>query len=85
MYPEVPLFRIYSAHDTQIANVLAQLDPSFNFTYIKYASNIYFELYQEQTQSEFVVKVSYNGNYLNLDGCKDGVCKYKDFMKMINK
>lgn len=42
------IYRMYSAHDFQIANILRQLNPSFNFTYIKYASQVYFELYREK-------------------------------------
>lgn len=43
---QMGLYRMYSAHDTQITNILYQLNPSFNFTYIKYASQVYFEVYR---------------------------------------
>lgn len=39
-------YRMYSAHDTQVTNVLYQLNPNYNFTYIKYAANFIFELHQ---------------------------------------
>lgn len=40
---------IYSAHDTQIANLLTHLAPNFNYTEITYASNIKFELRVDNT------------------------------------
>jgi len=40
------IYRMYSAHDFQIANILYQLNPAYNFTYVKYASQVYFELYR---------------------------------------
>ena len=52
-------YRLYSAHDFQIANILYQLNPDFNMTYIKYASNIYFELYEDS--EKFYVRPLYNG------------------------
>jgi len=61
------LYKMYSAHDFQIANILYQLNPAFNFTYIKYASTVYFEIYrgkdsgQQQGSNSFYVKPIYNG------------------------
>lgn len=43
---KMPRYRLYSAHDTNVANFLAQINPSFKFTFIPYASNIYFELHK---------------------------------------
>jgi hypothetical protein len=40
-----PSILFYSGHDTQVANILLQLMPSFNFTYIPYSSSIRLELY----------------------------------------
>jgi len=57
-------YRLYSAHDTQIANVLQQIDPAFNFTYIKYASNIFFEVYdfpESKAGKDIFVRTVYNG------------------------
>ena len=61
IYVDDPIYRVYSAHDTQIANILAAIDPSYNFTYIKYASNIYFELYHQFNDDEYTVRTVYNG------------------------
>ena len=41
----IPKYRLYSEHDTDVANVLGAIYPVLNYTYIPYASNIYFELY----------------------------------------
>lgn len=38
-------FELYSMHDFQIANMLQQIVPSYNFTYIPYASTIFLETY----------------------------------------
>ena len=40
-------YRLYSAHDSQVGNILQQLVPSYNYTYIKYASNIFWEVRQQ--------------------------------------
>jgi len=66
------IYRMYSAHDFQIANILYQLNPSFNFTYIKYASQVYFELYREKRAGEmFYVKPIYNGQNFPIKGCSE--------------
>jgi hypothetical protein len=39
---------MYSAHDTQVANLLEYLNlTDFDYYYIPYASNIYFELHYD--------------------------------------
>jgi len=43
---DVPSYRLYSAHDTNVANFLRLFNPSLNFTVVPYASNIYFEVYR---------------------------------------
>ena len=40
---------IYSAHDTQIANLLTHFVPNFNYTEVKYASHFKFELRIDNT------------------------------------
>jgi hypothetical protein len=37
-------YMIYSAHDTQIANLLSHFVPNFNYTEVKYAAHFKFEL-----------------------------------------
>jgi hypothetical protein len=44
---KVPPYRVYSAHDTQVSNILDQLAPSFNYTYIKYAAQITMEVHRD--------------------------------------
>ena len=53
-------YKLYSAHDTQIANILRQLAPDYNFTYVKYASQIYMEAYS-QPEGDILVRTLYNG------------------------
>lgn len=68
------IYRMYSAHDFQIANILYQLNPSFNFTYIKYASTVYFELYRQKEGGDtFYVKPIYNGQNFPINGCNNTV------------
>jgi len=43
---QINKYTLYSAHDTQIANILRQIVPHYNFTYVNYASNIYFEVFR---------------------------------------
>ena len=40
-----PKYHLYSGHDDQVANILTQILPKYNFTYIPYVSNIYFEFH----------------------------------------
>ena len=65
-------YMIYSAHDTQIANLLTHFVPNFNYTEVKYAAHFKFELridntcLKGQTGSPdilncFNVRVIYNG------------------------
>mmetsp|Transcript_16335 Transcript_16335/g.27633 ORF Transcript_16335/g.27633 Transcript_16335/m.27633 type:complete len:385 (-) Transcript_16335:45-1199(-) len=79
----IPYHRIYSAHDTQVANVLAQIAPDFSFDYIPYASNIFFQLRSLASDpTQFYVKTVYNGVALKLKEC-DGkeLCGVQDFLK----
>jgi len=39
-------YRLYSAHDTNVANIIKQIAPSFEWDNIPYATNIYFELHK---------------------------------------
>lgn len=65
-------YKVYSGHDSQIANILYQFNPSYNFTYIKYASQIYFEVYREKLEESnynFYVRPVYNGQVFPIEGC----------------
>ena len=61
-------YRLYSAHDDNIANMLVQLNPTFKWLGIRYASNIKFEVY-ERSDSSFMIYVIYNGKPLQLEKC----------------
>lgn len=39
-------YRLQSAHDTQVVNILTQLVPSYNFTYVPYASSVILEYFE---------------------------------------
>jgi hypothetical protein len=70
---DLPKYRLYSAHDTNIANWLEQLNPTFKFAGIPFAANIYFELYKGKSGDHYV-KTMYNGSPLKLEAC--GECPY---------
>ena len=74
MHVKQPRYRLYSAHDTNVANFLMQINPSFQFKYIPYASNIYFELHKmggdvHSGREHRAVRVVYNGKPLYLERC----------------
>ena len=62
-------YRLYSAHDTQIANILKQIAPGYNFTSIDYAASIYFEVTRSMRTDEIFVRVVYNDEALEINGC----------------
>ena len=70
--PSIPYYRLHSSHDTQVSNIMQQIDHAFNFTYIPYASGIYFEVYKHE--GEFFVKTSFNGQPLTFGECADVMC-----------
>lgn len=59
-----------------MANILSFLVPNYNYTMIKYASNLYLELRIDNVCIErsvnpencFYVRVGHNGGYINLEG-----------------
>lgn len=67
----LPKYLIYSAHDTQIANIITHFSPAYNYTVIPYASVITFQLRKSQScESDcLLVRIMYNGKYL--DPAKD--------------
>ena len=66
---DIPYYRFYSVHDFQIANLLVQLVPNYNFTIIDYAANFRFELYRKGLS--FFIKTIYNGDEIIFDNCKE--------------
>ena len=42
----IPTFRIYSAHDMQIANIMVQIRPEEELNVVPFASNVVFEVWQ---------------------------------------
>jgi hypothetical protein len=70
-----PKYRLYSAHDTNIANILKQINPTFSWHGIRYASNIYFEVHQDIIRKTYHIKVMYNGQPLILEECKKVICE----------
>lgn len=58
----IPKYRIYSAHDFQIANFMIALKPDYELNKVPYASTIKFELYTDQ--KNFYVATLYNGKNL---------------------
>jgi len=83
---------IYSAHDTQVVNILAWLKPDELFwNNVPYASTITLELFMDKNCSTegmdvpfaneqcFYVKSRYNGIDLKLPGCSDKFCSYTEF------
>jgi len=66
--PDHPAYRLYSAHDSNIANWLYQLNPHKEWFGIPYAANIYFEVYKDILNQHWV-KALYNGEALELEAC----------------
>ena len=65
-------YKMYSGHDSQVANILKQFNPDFHFVYVPYASQLYFELYRGTSDKKmFYVKPTYNGQTLPIIGCND--------------
>jgi hypothetical protein len=85
---DLPTYRLYSAHDTNIANIMEIIAPNVEIDYIRYASNIYFELWFDDAAAHgkhFRVKTMYNGVALIFDECADGAyCLYEEFMDHMN-
>jgi len=73
-----PKYRLYSAHDTNIANILKIMVPTYKWPYIQYASNIYFELYKTDIGS-FKIRTMHNGEPLKLEGCSELMCDSNEF------
>lgn len=73
-------YRLYSAHDTNIAAIIKVIDPTYwMYDYVPYASNIYFAVYKKA--DEHFVNVTYNGK--TVDFCS--YCTVDQFLKRIEK
>lgn len=81
----IPRYRMYSAHDTNIANILRVLDADLDIPLIHYAANIYFELHSENGES--YVRTMYDGEPMKLGKCEgEEYCqidKFFDLMKSV--
>jgi hypothetical protein len=76
---------MYSAHDTQIANILVALAPNYNFTYVPFASSIVFEVHRS-TDNDAYINVVFNGEDLPIADCKNVQyhgCRVEDFFHSI--
>ena len=63
-------YMMYSAHDSQISNMLQMLVPSYNFTFIEYASTIVFEVNRSVDDGHYI-KMIYNGETMPIENCVD--------------
>jgi hypothetical protein len=70
-------FLIYSAHDTNVANIVNQIFPNFNFTFVPYASSIIFEVFKiteknalkDEKSKTIYVRSIFNGQSIEIEGC----------------
>ena len=79
MTDDIPKYRLYSAHDTNIANFLAIFNPPFTEQYIPYAANLILEVY-EKSENNLFVRTMYNGQQLKLDNCSNPDCPIYEFI-----
>ena len=87
-------FMIYSAHDTQVDNMMVVLTQSkTSFDYVPYASQVIFELkYSADCMDSshcFGVSVAFNGEPMTFPGCTgDGFtetgCRWDEFKEYIS-
>lgn len=66
-------YRVYSAHDSNIAAWLAQFAPTYEWHGIPYAANIHIELYESENRTKWV-QFRYNGTPLKLEACQHTIC-----------
>jgi hypothetical protein len=84
---DIPKYRLFSAHDDNIANILTFINPSYDFKFIPYAANIYFELWRIHEDGDFKIRTMYNGSPLILENCRtDGeFCSPENFFRQMNE
>ena len=75
----IPKYRLYSAHDTNVANFLAIFKPPFDQEYIPYAANFILEVWQRR-ENDLFVRFIYNGEQLSLDNCSMADCSIYEFI-----
>ena len=78
-YSDVPKYRLYSAHDTNVAVFLDVFKPPFTQEYIPYAANFILEVY-ERRENDLFVRFMYNGEQLTLDNCSMADCSIYEFI-----
>lgn len=73
-----PKYRLFSAHDSNIASWMDVLNPSMNWGDVAFAEPIHIELYEKS--NEFYVRMLLNGIPLALEKCGGKVyCSAKEF------
>lgn len=72
---------LLSAHDSTIASTLALMGAPLD-TPPRYASDLNFAVY-EKGASQYVVKISYNGEPVNIPACGGNICKLDTFLQML--
>jgi len=83
-------YMIYSAHDTQVDNIMTWLQPDdLVWNDVPYASTVVLELFVDNNCSAndspfaseecYYVKSRYNGIDLKLPGCSEKFCAYSEF------
>ena len=92
MYDQKVKYLIYSAHDTNVVNILEHLNPvNEDLKGVQYAASIYYELHKSDTiecaRSQdskcFTVKIRYNDKDLQLPGCQNLECTFSEFEAQI--
>jgi hypothetical protein len=79
----LPKYLIYSAHDTQIANIITHFAPGYNYTLIPYASVITFQFRKTKScegqslESCLLLRIMYNGKFLDPSKDKTGFDVWK--------
>lgn len=86
-----PKFALYSGHDTNFYPYLViflGLDKAIALkeALVPFASNLIFELLESKSsQSEYFVRVIYNGMPLKLQQCSKDPCTLEEFQKMVRE
>lgn len=80
---QIPLkYVLFSAHDVTILGLMSDLYAPLSGQ-VPYAADLKFMLFKTK-QNHFKVKVTYNGQAVNLPGCTGNVCTLKEFLKIDN-
>ena len=87
-----PQYRLYSAHDRQIANIMKILKPDLKLDFIPYSSTIYFELYLskdykdgELQDSSYKVRFMWDDEHIDfpVDCSDDGLCDGQQWLRYL--